>query len=63
MIPHDAAIYALRLGYKAMIRATKTSKATQEKRLANPEFCFRAKPIPGWVYYPATDTIKQDTTT
>lgn len=54
------ALYALRLGYKNMNRMTNVTKAARERRESNPDFTFRAKPIPGWVYYPDTDTVKED---
>ena len=53
------ALYALRLGYKNMIRMTKTTKDMRERREANPNFHFTAKAIPGWAYYPAADEVRE----
>lgn len=54
-------LYALRLGWKqAKARGgiTKAREAEIVKR--EPRFTFRAKPVPGWVYLPATDTIERE---
>lgn len=56
------ALYALRLGWKNMVRMTKMSKSMRERAKQDRDFTFRAKPVPGWLYYPATDHVEHEPT-
>lgn len=53
-------LYALRLGWDLAKRRGRITKAREAEIIAKtPDFTFRAKPVPGWVYFPATDTVQR----
>ena len=52
----DEPLEELRVGYKRMIRATKTPKERRLRWEENPDFTFSMRSLPGWLYYPSSDT-------
>lgn len=57
---HAMALYALREGYRGMKRSCRITKAMEAERLARyPRMSFGAVAVPGWRYYPATDSVER----